>query len=489
MTNHHDPKESPTVNDPKPATTEEEMDELPQKREQYTDPQEQPVFDVDPESSIELTYGVEERPDNFLETLFYAFQITLVDFTPFIWSGMFVALAGLPESVIVTMISTCFLAMGVGTLIQTTIGNRLPIVQGPSSSVLTAMGNVTAVYGFPAMWGAVLVGGLLEFIIGTTRILGRIRKFIPAVVTGSVVTVIGFVATNIAVTWIFSTLNTTDLALALAAFVVGLFLKFRFRGILSSGFVLFAVIIVGVIAATPLGRYDWQMVADADWFAIPSLFPFRGWDGVDAPFVLIPAAILVGFTGYIGSIFESMGDYAATCAVSKQTYRVKHINKGIAAEGLGCMASGVLGALPVTSYTQNIGIIASTGIASRFITQIAAVMFLLYGLSPKLATMLAAIPRPVVGAVFIISAALIMFSGIEVVASEKSSLANNLIAGTTIGLGVILPVYSRGAGAEWVATFGDFGRMFMTSSIFIAVVVGIIMNLFVHHILLRGKEE
>lgn len=450
---------------------------------------EQPVFDVDIESSIELSYGIEDKPDSWWETLFYAFQITLVDFTPFIWAGMFVSLAGLPDSIIPIMISTCFLAMGVGTLLQTTIGNRLPIVQGPSSSVLTAMGGVTATYGFAAMWGAVLVGGILEFLIGKFKVLGNLRKFIPPVVTGSVVTVIGFVAARIAITWIFTNPNTLDLVLALVAFLLALTLKFRFKGLLSNGFVLFTVVIVGVVIATPLGRYNWSQVAATPWFAMPKLFPFKGYGGVDKPFILVGAAILGGFTGYIGSMFESLGDYAATCAISKETYRVKHINKGIAAEGLGCIASGLLGALPVTSYTQNIGIIAATGVASRFITQIAAVMFLFYGLSPKLAMMLASIPRPIVGAVFAISASLIMFSGIEVVMSEKQSLQNNLIAGTAIGAGVMVPLFSATSGAKWVSTFNDFGRMFMTNNIFIAVTIGILMNLFIVYVLVREPDQ
>lgn len=452
-------------------------------------PDEQPVFDTDPDSSIELVYGIEEHPKSIWETLFYAFQITLVDFTPFIWAGMFVSIAGLEESVIATMIRTCFLAMGIATLIQTTIGNRLPIVQGPSSSVLTAMGNVTAVYGFAAMWGAVLVGGALEFLIGKAKILGKLRRFIPAVVTGSVVTVIGFVATRISITWIFTKPNAMDLSLALVAFLLAIILKFKGKGIMSSGFVLFTVLIVGVIGASLVGRYNWASVAEAPLFSLPTLFPFQGHGGEESPFVILGAAVLVGFTGYIGSMFESLGDYAATCAVSKTTYRVKHINKGITAEGLGCVASGLLGALPVTSYTQNIGIIAATGVASRRITQVAAVIFLFYGLSPKLAAMLAAIPRPVVGGVFLISAALIMFSGIEVIASEKRNTANNLIAGVTIGCGVMVPTFATGAWKEWVAGFSDFGRMFVTSNIFIAVVVGIVMNLLIHHFLKAGDEN
>ncbi len=158
---------------------------------------EQLVFEQEVVSSIKPVLGIEDRPKTFLETLFYAWQVTLVDFTPFIWAGMFVTLAGLPENVLPVMISTCFLAMGVGTLIQTTVGNRLPIVQGPSASVLSAMGPVTAMYGFTAMWGSVLVGGLLETLLGFSRVLGKIRKFIPPVVTGSVVATIGFVAARI----------------------------------------------------------------------------------------------------------------------------------------------------------------------------------------------------------------------------------------------------------------------------------------------------
>lgn len=450
---------------------------------------EQPVFETEIKSSIKLLYSVEDRPKTWWETLFYAWQVTLVDFTPFIWAGAFVALAGLPDTVIPTMISACFLAMGIGTIIQTTIGNRLPIVQGPSASVLTAMGGVTAVYGFPAMWGAVLVGGVLETIIGASKILGRIRNFIPPVVTGSVVATIGFVAAKISIGWIFGTGKPIHLLLALIAFLLALVLKFKAKGIWSQGFILISVVAVGVILSTILGEYNWAKVAAAPWFAVPKLFPYKGFDGTNNAFTFVTIAIIGGFTGYIGSMFESIGDYAATCAVSGETYRVKHINKGITAEGLGCVASGFLGALPVTSYTQNIGIIAATGIASRFITQVAAVMFLFYGLSPKLAMALACIPRSVVGGVFAISASLIMFSGIEVIMSEAQSFENNLVAGTTIGAGVMLPFFASTTGAKWVSTMSSFPKMYMNNNVFIAVTVGVVMNLLVNHFLKSKKEK
>lgn len=450
---------------------------------------EQPVFETEVKSSIKLHYGVEDRPDTWWKTIFYAWQITLVDFTPFIWGGMFVSLAGLPDTILPTMISACFLAMGVGTLLQTTIGNRLPIVQGPSSSVLTAMGGVTAIYGFPAMWGAVIIGGIVEFLIGASRILGSLRRFIPPVVTGSVVATIGFVAAKIAIGWMFGNPEPMLIALAFIAFALALFLKFKGKGILSQGFVLISVVVVGVILSTILGKFSWANVAREPWFALPKIFPFRGLDGTNRAVAFSTMAIIGGFTGYIGSMFESLGDYAATCAVSGEVYRVKHINTGIRAEGIGCVVSGFLGALPVTSYTQNIGIIAATGIASRFITQVAAVMFLFYGLSPKLAMLLASIPRSVVGGVFLISASLIMFSGIEVLLSEEQSFENNLVAGTTIATGVMIPVFSATTGAQWVNSLSAFPKMYMNNNIFIAVTVGVVMNLLINHLLSSGPDE
>ena len=276
----------------------------------------------------------------------------------------------------------------------------------------------------------------------------------------------------------------------MVAFLFALFLKFKCKGILSNAFVLISVLVVGVVISTIVGEYNWAKVGAAPWFAMPKLFPFKGlFGGTTKPFVFIGIAIIGGFTGYIGSIFESLGDYAATCAVCGEEYKVKHINKGIAAEGAGCIVSGLLGALPVTSYTQNIGIIAATGIASRFVTQVAAVMFILYGLSPKLAMMLACMPRSVVGGVFAISASLIMFSGIDVVISDSRDFANNLISGTAIGFAVMLPFYATTTGAKWANTLGSFGKMYVTNSIFIAVTVGIVMNILIRYVFNAKSEE
>ncbi len=440
---------------------------------------EQPIFDKQPESNVKVSIGVDEKPRNWAQTLYFAFQITLVDFTPFIWGGSFVALAGLPESVLPTMITACFLAMGITTLMQTTIGNRLPIVQGPSSALVSSMGSVTAAYGFPAMWGAVLVGGLIEGVVGAARLMSKLRKLIPPVVVGSVVTAIGFVAAKLAVTWTFSKTEPLYLALAGVAFLLCLVFKFKGKGILSQGFILVTVLIVGVGASTVTGIFDWASVRQADWFALPRLFPYRDMPGVGdgTAVAVIGAAVVGGFTGYIGSMFESVGDYAATCAACDETFKVKHIDRGIMSEGFGCIICGLFGALPTTSYTQNIGIVAATGVASRYVTRVAGGIFILYSLCPKLAALLAAIPRPIIGGVFLVSAAMIMFSGVDVITSSARTQRNTLVAGTTLSLSVMLPYFCTTGGAVWAAGLPKFLNMLVSSNIFIAVICGILLNI------------
>lgn len=452
---------------------------------------EQAIYDEEIQSSIQVHLGIDEHPDKWWQTIYYALQITLVDFTPFIWAGLLVSLAGLPQSILPVLIAASFISMGIGTLIQTTIGNRLPIVQGPSASLVSSMGGVAAVYGLPAMWGAVIVGGFIEFFVGASRVMSKIRRFMPPVVIGSVVASIGFVAAGIAINWTFSDPSPEMLTLALLAFLFALYLKYKGKGIISHGFILVSVVIVGVIGGSALGVMEWSQVRAAPWFALPRFFPFKDFPnvGTGQTVAIVAAAIIGGFTGYVGSMFESIGDYAATCAAANETFKVKHIDRGIMAEGLSCVISGLIGGLPTTSYTQNIGIIAATGVTSRRVTQVAAVLFLLYGMSPKLATFLVAIPRPVIGAVFLITASLIMMSGFDLISSSKdTSQRDIIIAGTTLGASVAIPQYAATTGVEWAASLPPFLNMFVKSNIFIAVISGIVLNLLLN-VLFKYKRE
>ena len=448
------------------------------------------VFNIETKSNIEISYGIEDVPRPWWKTAYFALQITLVDFTPFIWASLFVSLAGLDgTSVLPTMISASFLCMGFCTLLQATIGNRLPIVQGPSSALAASMGSAASVYGLPAIWGAVIIGGLVEGFLGLSRIMSKIRKFLPPVVIGSVVTSIGFVAARIAIQWTLSNQTPKFLILALIAFILALILKFKCKGILSQGFILITVIVVGVFGGTVTGAFNWDAVAAAPWFSMPKLFPFTGLEGQPGAMIeFLPLAFIGVFAGFIGSMFESVGDYAATCSACNEKFQVKHIDRGIMAEGFGCAATAFFGGLPCTSYTQNIGIISATGVCSRIVTMVAAVFFLLYSVCPKLAYILSGIPRSVIGSGFLITAATIMFSGIDTIVSDERTLKNTVIAGSTLSIAVMLPYHCASTFSEWASGLPSFINMLVTSPTFLSVVVGIVLNLLLNH-MLKNKEE
>ena len=445
----------------------------------------QPVFEEQPESNIKIAYGIEDVPKPLWKAILFALQITLVDFTPFMWAAGFASLAGIDQPDFVpTLLCACFFCMGICTFLQTTVGNRLPIVQGSSSALMSSMGNIAGVYGLPAVWGASLIGGLIQTVLGVTKTVSKVRKFLPPVVVGSVVTAIGFVAARIAVQWTFSKQEPLYLILALISFLLALVLKFKTKGIISQGFILVTVVIVGVVVSSFLGIFDWEAVHAAPWLRIPRLFPFTGMEGQPSGAItIIAAAVIGGFSGYMGAIFESVGDYAATCAACDEVYRVKHIDKGIMASGLGCMITALFGGLPCTSYTQNIGIVAATGVASRRVTQFAGGLFLLYGFCPKMAYILAGIPKPVIGAVFLISAASIMFSGIDSIVSSPRTLRNTLVAGITLTLAVMLPYQCTSTYKEWADGLSPFLNMLCTSPVFIAVLSGVGLNVLLNIIL------
>lgn len=450
---------------------------------------EQPVFEQKLESNIELTYGINDVPKPWWKVLYYALQITMVDFTPFIWSGMFISLAGLDSATALPiMTSACFIVMGICTLLQTTIGNRLPIVQGPSAALTSSMGSVAAAYGLPAVWGSVIVGGALEALLGGSRVMSKIRKFLPPVVIGTIVASIGFVAARIAVQWTFAARDAKSLILALIAFLFALVLKFKGKGLLSSGFILITVIVVGIGGGSILGIFNWEAVHNAAWFALPKILPFKAM-AEGSPIAFIGAAIVGGFSGYIGSMFESVGDYAATCAACDEVYRIKHIDRGIMAEGLGCVVSAFFGGLPCTSYTQNIGIVSATGVCSRIVTQVAALLFLAYGLCPKLAYILAGIPRPVIGAVFLITTATIIFSGVDSIISDKRTLRNTMVAGITLATSIMLPYHCASTYSAWAKELPAFLNMLCTSPVFIAVILGMVLNILLNHVMPDKSEK
>lgn len=188
-------------------------------------------------------------------------------------------------------------------------------------------------------------------------------------------------------------------------------------------------------------------------------------------------AVTAIFAGYLGSMVESVGDYVATCEVAGEKFEKRHVDRGIAAEGIGCLVATALGSMPCTSYTQNIGIIAATGVASRHVVRVAACILLLYGLCLKFGALLVALPRPVLGGVFLIVCALIVVSGVGLIRRAPDTPTNRVITGLALvtALGVSLYV-TNALGEAWLGQSGIFTRVALTNPIVLGVVLAIALN-------------
>ncbi len=435
-------------------------------------------------------FTIDQRPASRLESLLYGWQHTLVDISPFVLPLAVASAVGMGPGLEARFINACLFAMGLATLIQTTIGNRLPIIQGPSATLTGTLAPIGAQMGAPAMWGAAFIGGLVEMLIGASGLLKFFRQFFPITVSGVVVISIGLSLGRVAVRLSVGDGAPMNFLLAglvvLLVIVLQVTLSNRWRGILARGAIFFSIWMVGLGLGSLLGEVNWSLLAQKPWFQLPNLFPFGSpWQGWEFSAVAIVGVL----AGYLGSMIESLGDYAATCAVSAERYRISHMNRGIFAEGLGSALATLLGGLPCTSYTQNIGIIATTRVASRYVVQFAAVVLLLYGLCPKFGALLVAIPRPVLGGVFVLVCGMIVTSGIRLLQTMKPTTANFMVVGLTLVGATGIPVYCRYVlPGTWLQNLPGLVRLLLTNSVVLAVVLAVSLNVLANLVLRRFAE-
>lgn len=435
---------------------------------------EEPVWQEELEV-VEPVYRVDDVPPP-LETLLYAWQHTLVDVSPYVLPLIVAGAVGYGPEQAAAMISACLVLMGLSTFVNATWGNRLPSVLGPSATDTGAMATAGAIYGAPAMWMAGFVGGLFETVVGASGVLAPLRRFLPPYVCGIVVLTIGASLARVAGGWIFASPDPTLLTLAAGAVlsILGLtVIGHRFRlGVLARGAIFFSLLLFGVLIAGAMGLADFSALERARWLGLPRLFAFGGpglgWE-------LAAGAVFGVLVGYLGSIAESIGDYAGTCAVSGITYRVRHMRRGITVEGIASAVGPLFGALPLTTYSQNTGVIATTRVASRRVVQVAALLLLLYGLSPKLGALLVLIPRPIVGAVFLVICGMIATVGLRLIACGTKDEVWLLTTAITLIAALTLPAVAT-AQTAWYAALPPLAKLFLGNAVVIAITLGILLN-------------
>jgi len=376
------------------------------------------------------------------------------------------------------MIQMAMLFAGIATLIQTIgmgpVGARLPIVQGTSFAFLPVMipavvGAGTA--GLGGLMTGVLIGGIFHFCIGF--FIGRIRFALPPLVTGLIVLMIGLALVKVGIQYAaggvpaMGTEKFGTLAMwvpALVVIVVTLCVKFFMKGTMAVAAVLVGII-AGYIVGMIMGQVSFANVGRAASFELPSLFRW----GFELNWAIIIGMCLMAFI----SAIETVGDTSGiTKGGAGREATDKEITGATFADGLGTAIAGVFGGLPNTSFSQNVGLIAMTGVMSRHVVSIGAVFLIIAGLIPKVGAIINTIPINVLGGGVIVMFGMVAASGVNMLSDVKWNRRNMVIFATALSIGLGLQLVP-----EALQHTGKTVQILLTSGLLPAAAIAIVLNL------------
>ena len=456
-------------------------------------------------AASDLNYGLDDVPKPFPKALGLSLQHVLTMFGATIAVPLILA-PGLQFDTTQTaiLISSAFIASGLATIAQLTIGSRLPIVQGVSFAFLGAffaiMGQHTGAEAMQYIAGGIILGGVVEAVVGYTGLIGVLQRYITPITIGPVIALIGLSLAGAAVGNVQSVTDETGAVVQqgnwwIALLVIVLVFVFSLLMAPRSKFfalfpILMAVVVTYVVAlvlsaAGVLDEGNRAYVSFAGAGDAPWVRNVVGEQGVIFPwgapkfdigfFVAILAA-------YMASAIESIGDYnAISRIVGRGAPSDDTVSKGIGSEGVGCVATAFVGGFASTSYSENIGLVGLSKVASRYVVLMGAGILIILGFVTKIGALIATIPAPIVGGVYMALFGLIAGVGLSnLVRADMNSQRNLLIVGFVLFMGIAVPIYFSGTDATWtlwgMQWLGDIVRSIGSSGIAVAAVLGLFLD-------------
>lgn len=359
----------------------------------------------------------------------------------------------------VDLLQNAMLVAGIVTLIQLfsigPVGGKVPIIMGTSSgfigvfnSVVQVMGGGVLAYG--AIMGASVIGGLFEAVLGF--MLKPLRKFFPAVVTGTVVLSIGLSLIAVGVNSFGGGNAANDFGsvenLMLGTIVLLVIIAFKHgtKGMTSASSILIGIVVGYIVAAimavvlpttavnaegveyTKAWVLNWDKVAQASWFAIPKIVPVKLVFDVRA---IIPVLIM-----FVVTAVETVGDISGVMEGGMGREATdEELSGGVICDGVGSSIAALFGVLPNTSFSQNVGLVTMTKIVNRSALAMGAVFLILCGLFPKLAALISIMPQSVLGGAAVMMFSSIVVSGIQLITKEPLTARGITIVSVALGLG------------------------------------------------------
>ena len=343
---------------------------------------------------------------------------------------------GIAPGVSAVLIQNCMVIAGVGTLIQLypiwRIGSRLPIVMGISFTFLSLSIGIATTQGMGVLMGAVIIGGVIEGLLGL--VAKYWIKLVPHIVAATVVTAIGFSLLPIGANSFAGGQGATDFG-SMDNWIVGsitlvscLACQVFAKGFLRSLSVLVGLI-VGYIVAACMGMVNFYGITQQSIVSLPQFLPFKPEFNI--------GAILSIICVYLISATETIGDTSALCnsALKRNPHKVE-MGASISCDGFVSSVAGMFGCTPITSFSQNVGLAAMSGVVNRFTIATGACIMILGGIFPAVGYALTTIPQAVLGGCTLLMFGSILFAGFGMMARSGFSQRNMIISSLSLSVGL-----------------------------------------------------
>ncbi|MGN8260922.1 nucleobase:cation symporter-2 family protein [Pseudomonas sp. SMSB3] len=397
--------------------------------------------------------------------------------------------AGLNGAEIGMLIAASLFAGGLATLLQTLgipfFGCQLPLVQGVSFAGVATMGAILSSEGgggLPGVLGAVMAASLIGLLI--TPVFSRITKFFPPLVTGIVITTIGLTLMPVAARWVMGGNSASpefgsmaNIGLAALTFAIVLLLSKLGSATISRLSILLAMV-VGTVIAWALGMTDFSKVSEGPMFAFPTPFHF----GMPEFHI---AAILSMCIVIMVTLVETSADILAVGEIIDTKVDSKRLGNGLRADMASSILAPIFGSFTQSAFAQNVGLVAVTGVKSRYVVATGGVILVVLGLLPVMGRVIAAVPTPVLGGAGIVLFGTVAASGIRTL--SKVNYKNNvnlIIVAASLGFGMI-PI----AAPNFYHHFPNWFETIFHSGISSAAIMAILLNLLFNHFKTGNSEN
>lgn len=394
--------------------------------------------------------------------------------------------AGLSPADAVILIQAALVTSALATFVQLfplirtryiALGSGLPVIMGISFAYVPSMQSIAERYNVGTMLGSMIVGGIVAIFVGL--FIKKIRRFFPPLVTGTVVFTIGLSLYPTAVNYMAGGVGKPDYGslknwlVAILTLVIVTALNHFAKGILKLASILIGVT-VGYIVCLCLGMVNFAPIAQASYFQLPMPLHF----GIEFH---ASACVAIGLLFAINSI-QAIGDFTATTSGGMDRHPTNsELQGGIVGYGVTNILFSLLGGLPTATYSQNVGIVATTKVINRLVLSGAAMIILIAGLIPKFSSLLTTIPPCVIGGATISVFASIAMTGMKLITTQPMTFRNTSVVGLAVALGMGVTQ----ASGSIAAAPGWFVMIFGKSPVVLATLVAVALNL----ILPKGEEE